>query len=69
MKRAQSAPRHVRCPFCSALAGQPCRNREDLVLPGLHFQRVQLARNAIAAAIALYAPLGWRPGARRDSSS
>jgi hypothetical protein len=65
MKTSNSAPRHVRCPFCSAASGQPCRDREGQVLPGLHFQRVRLGRNAIAAALELYAPLGFVRRVRR----
>ncbi len=52
-----SAARQIRCPFCSAAPGMPCRGREGESLAGTHFQRVRLSRNAIHAAMELYRPL------------
>jgi hypothetical protein len=45
------------CPQCGARAGAACRNKEGQKLPGTHFQRNSNRRRAVAAAIALYAPL------------
>ncbi len=60
MIRPRSTPTQVRCPFCSAAPGSPCRGRQNETLAGVHFQRVRISRNAVAAALAYYACIGLR---------